>query len=59
MGMWLEVGVGSIMLLLSSPLLWTRPSGLVDSDKMHAATITFSKSLAGYSVATFILVSEN
>lgn len=34
------------------------PSGLVDSDKMHLATITFSKSLAGYSVATFILVSK-
>lgn len=31
---------------------------MVDSDKMHAAILTFSKSLAGYSVATFVLVSK-
>ena len=32
--------------------------GMVNNDKMHTAILTFSKSLAGYSVATFVLVSK-
>lgn len=51
------VGIASLSPLGSASL---QPSagGMVNNDKMHTAILTFSKSLAGYSVATFVLVSK-